>query len=100
MCPRTFMRKTFVCLIGSSLLLTGCGAITGRSATADPPPQTAPRQASADMIGQIDDDRDPEQSENILAIVLLFPAKTIGALTEIPVQQLLLAHAATPAKAP
>jgi len=51
------------------------------------------------MIGQIDDDREPEQSENILATVFLFPFKAVGAVLAVPARQIRIAGGDTPAKA-
>jgi len=67
----------------------------------DAPPPEGPRQTGSQpiAIGQIDDDRHAERPDNVFVTLLLLPVKAIGAVIEIPVQQIKTLQGETAGKA-
>jgi hypothetical protein len=75
--------------------------LSGNAAYVDPTPPMGPRQSATQpiAIGQIDDDRDAEDSENIFVTIILAPFKLIGEAIDVPVQQIRMLEGDTPSKA-
>jgi hypothetical protein len=91
------MRIQTASVLALCFLLGGCAS--GNSA--EPPVIRASNRPATQpvAVGRIDDDRDPEESENIFVTILLAPFRISAALVEVPVQQLKMLEGETPSRA-
>src|SRR6185312_1780234 len=95
------MRQSLIILAVASLMVSGCGAFLGSGNTIEPPPPHGPKTPATQpvAVGQIDDDREAEDPDNIIESIVLYPVRLVGSLVDFTIQGIRTLEGDTPSKA-